>query len=82
MAICDTGGEVKYMTEASCDGAISSVPRGSNGFGYDPIFIPDGFERTFGELSNETKQKISHRARASEKIIRYLRDLTENSLDQ
>jgi len=82
MAICDAGGEVKYTTEASCEGIISSTPRGSNGFGYDPIFIPDGFERTFGELSNEAKQKISHRARAAEKIIQYLRALTENLLDQ
>ncbi|HXG82417.1 MAG TPA: RdgB/HAM1 family non-canonical purine NTP pyrophosphatase [Pyrinomonadaceae bacterium] len=82
MAICDGGGDVKYTSEAGCEGGISLTPRGSNGFGYDPVFIPDGFEQTFGELSNETKQKISHRARATEKIIQYLRALTENSLDQ
>ena len=39
-------------------------PRGENGFGYDPVFIPDGEERTFGEMSREEKQTMSHRARA------------------
>jgi XTP/dITP diphosphohydrolase len=47
-------------------------PRGTNGFGYDPIFIPHGFEETFGELSGDIKQQISHRARAAKEIIRYL----------
>lgn len=82
MTICDGDGRVKYTSEASCEGRITSTASGSNGFGYDPIFIPDGFGQTFGELSNETKQKISHRARAAEKIIQYLRDLTEVSLDR
>jgi len=49
-------------------------PKGSNGFGYDPVFIPDGFDQTFGELSDDVKQKVSHRAHAIAKIMRYLRD--------
>ena len=82
MAICDAAGTVKYTAEASCEGEISAAPAGANGFGYDSVFIPDGFEQTFGELPKETKQKISHRARAAEKIIQYLRGLTEISLDR
>ncbi len=73
MTICDPSGEVKYTAEASCAGRIAVTPAGTNGFGYDPIFIPGGFAETFGELSDEVKQKISHRARAVEKIIQYLR---------
>ena len=45
-------------------GRIALEPRGSDGFGYDPIFIPDGYDKTFGELGEEIKSKISHRARA------------------
>ncbi|MEB3825599.1 MAG: XTP/dITP diphosphatase [Desulfurococcales archaeon] len=45
-------------------GRIAEAPRGSKGFGFDPIFIPRGYEKTFGELGEETKNKISHRARA------------------
>jgi XTP/dITP diphosphohydrolase len=82
MAISDPSGEIKYLAEEICGGRIALTPKGVNGFGYDPIFIPDGFEQTFGELSNEIKQKISHRARAAEKIIQYLRAFKPISLDQ
>jgi XTP/dITP diphosphohydrolase len=43
---------------------IVDHPRGDRGFGYDPIFLPDGFDKTFGEIRAETKNKISHRAKA------------------
>lgn len=76
MAVSDEKGEIKFLAEGVCDGKIAVNPSGTNGFGYDPIFIPDGFEQTFGELSIEIKQKISHRARAIEKIIRFLGDFT------
>lgn len=76
MAIADKTGDVKYLSEGVCNGEIAAAPSGANGFGYDPIFIPDGFSETFGELPNEIKQKISHRTRAIEKIIRFLRDNT------
>lgn len=75
MAISDENGEIKFIAEGFCNGRISLEPRGNNGFGYDPIFIPAGFNETFGELSSEIKQQISHRAQASRKIIEYLRDL-------
>jgi XTP/dITP diphosphohydrolase len=73
MALADEKGEIKYLTEGICNGKISFMPQGKNGFGYDPVFIPDGFLETFGELPNEIKQEISHRARATEKIMAYLR---------
>lgn len=74
MAIADEKGQIIFAAEGICEGKIALEPRGKNGFGYDPIFIPDGFEQTFGELSKDIKAKISHRARAIAKIIRFLRD--------
>lgn len=52
------------VTEGVCPGSLAEFPRGSNGFGYDPIFIPDGFTRTYAELTAEEKNRISHRSRA------------------
>ena len=59
--IGDHGAEV---TEGICPGRLGESPRGTNGFGYDPIFIPDGFSRTYAELTADEKNLISHRARA------------------
>lgn len=47
-----------------CEGSIIDDPRGENGFGYDPIFVPNGFDSTFGELPSSTKDQISHRGKA------------------
>ncbi|RMH35185.1 MAG: XTP/dITP diphosphatase [Acidobacteria bacterium] len=76
MALCDEKGNLKFLAEGVCSGMIANEPKGKNGFGYDPVFIPDGFENTFGELSAEIKQKISHRAEALKKIISFLSDFT------
>lgn len=76
MALADETGNIKFLSEGVCEGKIAARPRGTNGFGYDPIFIPDGFSLTFGELSDEIKQEISHRGRAIKKIIRFLRRIT------
>jgi XTP/dITP diphosphohydrolase len=72
MAIADEKGEIKFVADGICDGTIALNASGANGFGYDPIFIPDGFSQTFGELSDQIKRKISHRTRATEKIIQHL----------
>lgn len=72
MAIANEKGEIKFHGEGVCNGTIALKPCGINGFGYDPIFIPEGFKQTFGELRGEIKEKISHRAQAIEKIIRFL----------
>ena len=57
-------GQMLGMFEGIADGAIVDQLRGPHGFGYDPIFVPNGFEETFGELPAELKNRISHRARA------------------
>jgi XTP/dITP diphosphohydrolase len=82
MAIADKNGQKRFLAEGICNGKIVLQPHGTNGFGYDPIFVPNGFEQTFGELSSTIKGKISHRARAIAKIIRFLHTFTKNELDQ
>ncbi|MGI8670134.1 MAG: XTP/dITP diphosphatase [Aridibacter sp.] len=69
IAIANEKGKTQYIAKGICNGRIAEKPFGTNGFGYDPLFIPDGFEKTFGELSGDIKQKISHRAIALKKII-------------
>jgi len=56
------------------EGEIGTEPKGTNGFGYDPVFYPDGYNRTFAEMSDEEKDAISHRGRALKEIQRYLRE--------
>lgn len=63
VAVATPEGRVE-VAEGVCKGKIASAPRGSGGFGYDPVFIPDGYGKTFGELGPEVKNAISHRARA------------------
>jgi XTP/dITP diphosphohydrolase len=55
-----------------CEGQIQNAPRGKGGFGYDPLFVPLGHHQSFAELGPETKNKISHRAQALQKLRRYL----------
>lgn len=75
-------GEIYHTANGICDGRIAASPLGTNGFGYDPIFIPDGYEQTFAELPAGIKHKISHRGRAVDEIVRFLLDFFTKSLDQ
>lgn len=60
-----------------CKGTITDAPRGTSGFGYDPVFVPDGFDKTFAELGDEIKNKISHRALAAQSIAEILKTMIE-----
>lgn len=64
-------GEINQF-EGSIKGQIIDELKGSKGFGYDPVFVPDGYETTFAEMSLEEKGKISHRARAFAKLVKFL----------
>ena len=57
-------GKLLGKFEGNVEGSVVELPRGSRGFGYDPIFLPNGFDKTFGESPSELKNRISHRARA------------------
>ena len=67
-----SGDEHITVFKGKVEGKINYTPLGKGGFGYDPIFIPDGFEETFGQLPETIKNKISHRAKAMEKFVEYL----------
>jgi XTP/dITP diphosphohydrolase len=63
---------VSFEVMGKIDGEILLQPQGNGGFGYDPIFIPDGFELSFAQMSNEQKNKLSHRALAAQALLDYL----------
>lgn len=64
------------LFEGRVDGEITTEKNGTNGFGYDPIFKPNGYDKTFAELPLSVKNQISHRAKAFQKLITYLKTLT------
>ena len=68
-------GDLLGIFEGTVEGRITDTTRGDSGFGYDPIFVPDGFEQTFGELPGEVKNTISHRAKAIRALAGRLRQL-------
>lgn len=61
-----------HFFKGKCHGTLLKEPKGSNGFGYDPIFVPDGYQESFAELSPEVKRKISHRAKAMQLLQSFL----------
>ncbi len=69
-------GRAHWHTLEYCNGAVIQEKHGTNGFGYDPLFIPSGYEKTFGELSPTVKSRISHRAKASRAFIHMLSSLS------
>ena len=68
-----------WVTINTCKGSIAHQILGSHGFGYDPIFIPDGFEQSFAQLPPEVKNEVSHRGKASKAAATYLHYLSEES---
>ena len=76
VAIASSEGQILNISVGTCSGQISFAPRGSGGFGYDPLFIPIGYDKTFAELNPEIKNGISHRARALAGARRFLLTLT------
>jgi XTP/dITP diphosphohydrolase len=65
-------GDKVTLFEGICKGQIATEKSGNGGFGYDPIFIPDGYTETFAQLDDSVKNTISHRARATQKLISFL----------
>jgi XTP/dITP diphosphohydrolase len=65
-------GSKEHLFEGIINGNITKSPHGANGFGYDPVFIPDGYSETFAELSEKAKNAISHRAKAVHKLSEFL----------
>lgn len=70
--ICLIEGGVEHRFEGIVEGCIIDHKAGSEGFGYDPLFVPDGFDRTFAEMTGEEKNAISHRGRAVRKLVEYM----------
>jgi len=76
--ITGSGDDVVKLFEGVAEGDIIREKRGGEGFGYDPIFRPEGYDKTFAELGHEIKNKISHRARAVQKLVEYLKQASGN----
>jgi len=69
----------KFFFEGIVNGHIGFTPKGNNGFGYDPVFIPENFKKTFAELNSDEKNLISHRAVAVRKLIDFLNDFLDKN---
>jgi len=79
VVIADSNREILNVSVGRCEGRIALATRGTRGFGYDPVFIPSGYDLTFAELKPEIKNKISHRAIALSAGHKYLHNLTTAS---
>lgn len=66
-------GGKRYLFEGKVEGTITTSPRGTSGFGYDPVFQPKGYDKTFAELTLDDKNEISHRAKAVDQLVLFLR---------
>ena len=65
----------EHLFEGTVKGEITKIHKGTSGFGYDPIFKPEGYQQTFAEMGNDEKNKISHRAKATEKLCKFLKSI-------
>jgi len=79
VALANSEGQILNVAVGTCNGHIDFGPHGSGGFGYDPVFIPSGYDKSFGELRSVIKNQISHRARALSGAREFLRTLTTPS---
>lgn len=75
VVICLIYDEKEYFFDGECHGSIAIQPSGIGGFGYDPIFIPNGYKNTFAELPAQVKQEISHRAIAMKKLKKFILEI-------
>jgi len=66
----------EFQFEGICKGKIVPDARGSKGFGYDPVFLPDGSDKTFAEMDVEEKNQFNHRRKAADKLVSFLQNLT------
>ena len=73
MTLLNPEGKIEYSFEGRCEGSIIREVRGKNGFGYDPIFLPNGYTRTMAELTEDEKNRISHRSVALRKVLDYIK---------
>jgi len=71
---------VVCFAEGVCEGTVLSLPRGTAGFGYDPLFQPEGYDKSFAELDRATKNRISHRAHAMQKMLNYFASESLNAV--
>lgn len=81
VAVANRQGRVLNVSIGKCEGIITFSPRGQAGFGYDPIFMPEGYDETFAELGSEIKSQISHRAHALRQARDHLMGLTRHLSD-
>jgi len=75
IVIAGPDGRELVAVDDACEGRIGREPKGAHGFGYDPLFVPDGYTQTMAELGPDTKNEISHRAKAAAKLVPLLRRL-------
>ncbi|MCL2688340.1 MAG: XTP/dITP diphosphatase [Chitinispirillia bacterium] len=75
--VLKTGPETYLSAEGTCEGVIITEKSGSRGFGYDPLFIPQGFNETFAQISSEEKNKISHRGKAMRALYKELQKIID-----
>ncbi|HEX2533493.1 MAG TPA: RdgB/HAM1 family non-canonical purine NTP pyrophosphatase [Chitinophagaceae bacterium] len=70
-----------HYFEGICPGTITEAPRGTKGFGYDPVFVPEGTDKTFAEMDLAEKNRYSHRSRAVNKLVEFLNTIGYNQQD-